>query len=116
MHALRALPPVEKGIVSEDCRRAPVRLLPLIAWIPAQRNGYRLGTWNGEGRIRLSADDGPSARSFIDDDNGDEEASPDDEPLPSWAPSGLQEPPVMDGHARAEAVPLQNPLPVPPKP
>ena len=78
-------------------------------------------TWTGagEGGIRLSTDNGPPAREFIDEDNEDEDdASHDDEPLPAapWTSSGRQVPPALDGHPRAEDVPLQNPLPVPPKP
>ena len=44
----------------------------------------RLTTWGqgGEGRIRLSVDDGPSAREFLDDDyDEDNERLGDDEPL-----------------------------------
>ena len=43
----------------------------------------RLTTWNsGEGRIRLSTDDGPSAREFLDDDyDDDNERLGDEEPL-----------------------------------
>ncbi|TBU42708.1 hypothetical protein BD309DRAFT_156452 [Dichomitus squalens] len=44
---------------------------------------HRLETWNqGEGRIRLSVDDGPSAREFLDDDyDDDNERLGDSEPL-----------------------------------
>ena len=40
-------------------------------------------TWTGqEGRIRLSTDDGPSSREFLDDDyDEDNERLGDDEPL-----------------------------------
>ncbi len=40
-------------------------------------------TWNSaEGRIRLSTDDGPSAREFLDDDyDEDNERLGDEEPL-----------------------------------
>ena len=43
----------------------------------------RLQTWNqGDGRIRLSTDDGPSAREFLDDDyDDDNERVGDSEPL-----------------------------------
>ena len=43
----------------------------------------RLETWNqGGGRIRLSVDDGPSAREFLDDDyDDDNERLGDSEPL-----------------------------------
>jgi len=45
---------------------------------------HQLKTWSrGEGRIRLSEDDGPPARSFVEDDEEDEAA--DDEPLSSRA-------------------------------
>ncbi|OCB86075.1 hypothetical protein A7U60_g6973 [Sanghuangporus baumii] len=41
---------------------------------------HQLKTWTGdEGRIRLSEDDGPPARSFVD--NNDEEDEEDAEPL-----------------------------------
>ena len=30
-------------------------------------------TWTGDGGIRLSTDEGPPARAFIDEDNDDEE-------------------------------------------
>ena len=51
---------------------------------PAIDSFYRrLTTWNSrEGRIRLSTDDGPSAREFLDDDYDDDNARVgDDEPL-----------------------------------
>ena len=43
----------------------------------------RLQTWSGrEGNIRLSIDDGPPAREFLDDDyDEDNEVVADDEPL-----------------------------------
>ena len=44
----------------------------------------RLTTWRegGDGRIRLSTDDGPSAREFLDDDYDEDNARlGDDEPL-----------------------------------
>ena len=43
----------------------------------------RLQTWpNGEGRIRLSEDDGPPAHEFLEDDyDEDNEGLADDEPL-----------------------------------
>lgn len=43
----------------------------------------RLQTWSrGEGNIRLSVDDGPPAREFLDDDyDEDNELVADDEPL-----------------------------------
>ncbi|KAH8079831.1 hypothetical protein BXZ70DRAFT_1012589 [Cristinia sonorae] len=45
--------------------------------------GLQLKTWSGrEGRIRLSLDEGPSAREFLEDDyDDDHEGLPDDEPL-----------------------------------
>ncbi|TFK92162.1 hypothetical protein K466DRAFT_582166 [Polyporus arcularius HHB13444] len=44
---------------------------------------HQLTTWNSaEGRIRLSTDDGPSAREFLDDDyDEDNERLGDEEPL-----------------------------------
>ncbi|KAI0758925.1 hypothetical protein C8Q74DRAFT_273017 [Fomes fomentarius] len=44
---------------------------------------HQLTTWSaGEGRIRLSTDDGPSAREFLDDDYDEDNARlGDDEPL-----------------------------------
>ncbi|OBZ74421.1 hypothetical protein A0H81_05531 [Grifola frondosa] len=44
---------------------------------------HQLNTWSGgEGAIRLSIDDGPSAREFLDDDyDDDNERLADDEPL-----------------------------------
>ncbi|EKM52379.1 uncharacterized protein PHACADRAFT_260708 [Phanerochaete carnosa HHB-10118-sp] len=94
MHSLHPLLAVAAGVLAQNCSRAP-------------------------GGIRLSTDDGPPAREFIDEDNDDDDdTSYDDEPLPTApsAPFGRQIPPALDGHARAEDVPLQNPLPVPPKP
>ncbi|TCD67737.1 hypothetical protein EIP91_011979 [Steccherinum ochraceum] len=71
--------------------------------------GLQLKTWSGgEGRIRLSMDDGPSAREFLEDDYDDDNAGlPDDEPLSLRAqelqsfplPSStdrLPEPPALD--------------------
>ncbi|KIP03026.1 hypothetical protein PHLGIDRAFT_111346 [Phlebiopsis gigantea 11061_1 CR5-6] len=76
---------------------------------------HQLSTWQGEGRIRLSTDEGPPARSFIDEDHDDDSSSHDDEPLPAapWMPAGSHEPPPLGGTG---GVPPQNPPPVPPKP
>ncbi|KAI0076885.1 hypothetical protein K474DRAFT_1574244, partial [Panus rudis PR-1116 ss-1] len=45
--------------------------------------GHQLKTWTSqEGTIRLSMDDAPAAREFLDDDYDDDNAGlPDDEPL-----------------------------------
>jgi len=49
--------------------------------------GLQLKSWTGgEGRIRLSMDDGPSAREFLEDDyDDDNEGLPDNEPLAARA-------------------------------
>ncbi|KAI0698217.1 hypothetical protein C8T65DRAFT_661104 [Cerioporus squamosus] len=48
---------------------------------------HQLTPWNsGQGRIRLSTDDGPSAREFLDDDyDEDNERLGDEEPLAATA-------------------------------
>lgn len=84
----------------------------------------RLQTWNqGEGRIRLSTDDGPSSREFLDDDyDDDNERVGDSEPLAITAerlrkaasPSGSGTDPVTEPTVLFEAD-ADVPPPPPPK-
>ncbi|KLO18651.1 hypothetical protein SCHPADRAFT_899446 [Schizopora paradoxa] len=47
---------------------------------------HQLKTWvNGEGRVRLSEDDGPPSHSFIGGGESDDEEDADDEPLAARA-------------------------------
>ena len=88
----------------------------------------RLQTWNqGEGRIRLSTDDGPSAHEFLDDDyDDDNERVGDSEPLAITAerlrraapPPGLGSEPVAQPTVLFEAdadADTEEPPPLPPK-
>ena len=71
-------------IRNSDCRGPPVSYLFLQPSCHLTISCLRLTTWGqgGEGRIRLSVDDGPSAREFLDDDyDEDNERLGDDEPL-----------------------------------
>lgn len=74
---------LEKGFFVEDSRRSSVRLHPRPSSVLAHGCVARLQTWTRrEGNIRLSMDDGPPAREFLDEDyDDDNEAIADDEPL-----------------------------------
>ncbi|KAI0691798.1 hypothetical protein BC835DRAFT_98912 [Cytidiella melzeri] len=49
---------------------------------------HRLQEWTGnEGGIRLSIEDGPSAREFIDDEEDEDTHDMSDEPLPAHLPN-----------------------------
>ncbi|KAM5532518.1 hypothetical protein V8D89_013805 [Ganoderma adspersum] len=89
---------------------------------------HQLQTWNqGEGRIRLSTDDGPAAHEFLDDDyDDDNERVGDSEPLaitaerlrraapPSEPGTGPVAQPTVLFEADADAD-TQEPPPLPPK-
>ena len=81
---------------------------------------HRLTTWNHdrEGRIRLSTDEGPSAREFLDDDyDDDNERLGDEEPLavtaqrlrnvgaPTGQSEGAEEDPALLFEAETDELP-----------
>ncbi|KAL6302573.1 hypothetical protein BKA93DRAFT_818391 [Sparassis latifolia] len=75
---------------------------------------HRLNTWSRrEGNIRLSIDDGPSSREFLDDDyDEDRESLNDDEPL-AYTAERLEMGHGTSGGVSAAADDV--PLPLPPK-
>ncbi|KAI0772420.1 hypothetical protein BD413DRAFT_663195 [Trametes elegans] len=86
---------------------------------------YQLTSWpQSNGRIRLSLDEGPSAREFLDDDyDDDNERLGDDEPLVVTAERLRQAVPPAEGDLQIEqpaavvfdAEPADSPPPPPPK-
>lgn len=75
---------MEKSVDYKGCCRASVRTGLFNGHSPsADEPTYRLKTWTRqEGTIRLSMDDGPASREFLDDDYDEDNADiADDEPL-----------------------------------
>lgn len=85
MHTLCSIHLVEKSVLDSHSGCSSVRSGASSFEDLLTAMYYRLRTWTGaEGGIRLSTDDGPPAREFLDED--DDEENEDDEPLPPHYP------------------------------
>lgn len=86
MYIVRVVFAVEKGVVNSHSGCPQVRPHYCLGLAYSKVVVFRLNEWTGaEGDIRLSIDDGPPAREFLDETYDEDDDSPepaDDEPLP----------------------------------